>query len=70
MIHTRYTMDYKVWEMKAKNGHIGGIAIVWREEAVQKVEFATKYGPNVVIFMILAGWKQWFIIGAYGTPNN
>ena len=28
------------------------------------------YGPNVVSFTIIAGWKHCYVLGAYVTPNN
>ena len=69
-IHTRYSAGYKVWAMEAKNGHKGGIAIICQKEAGWHVECGTGFGTNVLIFQITEGQKLWYIIGAYGTPNN
>ena len=69
-IHMHYNAGYKVWAMEAKNGHKGGIAIICQEEAGWHVECGTGFGTNVLIFQITEGQKLWYIIGAYGTPNN
>ena len=34
------------------------------------MECTTKYGPNVISFVIMAGWNRWFVVGAYMPPNN
>ena len=33
-------------------------------------EGTTKYGPNVVSFMIKEGWEKSFVVKSYVTPNN
>ena len=35
-----------------------------------KVEGAMIFGPNVVSFKITAGWKFWYVVGAYVYPND
>ena len=51
-------MGYKVWKTEAKIRHMGGIAIIWREETGWQVEGTTNYGTNVVSFTITVGWKH------------
>ena len=50
--------------------HRGGITIVWREESGCKVESATSFGMNVVIFTITVERKFWYVVGAYITLND
>ena len=40
------------------------------EEARWKVEGEKIFGPNVVSFKIMAGWKQWYVVGTYVFPND
>ena len=69
-IHMCYSAGYKLWETEAKSGLRGGISIVWREEAGWKVEVAMIFGPNIISFKITAGWKVWYVVGAYIYPYD
>ena len=46
------------------------IAIAWRQEEGWQLEGATKYGPNVESFTIMVGWRQWYMVRVYVSPND
>ena len=52
VIHTRYSTGYRVWVVEAESRHIGGISIVWQEEAEWQIKGTTNYGPRVLSFTI------------------
>ena len=62
-IHMSYISVYRVCSMEAESHHRGGIAIVWREEAVWNIEGARNYIPNVVSFIITMEWKKCTSLG-------
>ena len=66
-IHTCYSVGDKVWAAEAESRHMGGITIVWREEAGSQVEGASSFGTNVLSLTITEVRKHWYIFGAYIT---
>ena len=69
-IHTRHGTGYNVWAMDAESWHWGGVTVVWRSEKGWQVEVTARFGPNVVSFLLTSGSRQWYVVGAYVTPNN
>ena len=56
-INTHYSLGYNVLATKADDIHWGGIVIVLREEAGWQVGGVTSFGPKMVSFTIMTGWK-------------
>ena len=69
-IHMGFSSGYKLWATEADRRHRGEIAIVWREEEGWQVEGTSKFGINVVSFIVTLVRKCWYIVGAYLTPND
>ena len=69
-IHTRNVAGYEVWETEAESWHRGGVALVWRPAKGCQVENTTSFGTNVVSFLLMAGARRWYLVGAYVTPND
>ena len=69
-IRMRYSAGYKVWLTNLESRHRVRIIIVCREEAGWQIEGVANYGPNLVIFTIMAWWKRCYVIRAYIPPNN
>ena len=44
--------------------------MVWIKIMGWQVEGMVNYGPNVVSFVLIAGRRRWYVVGAYMQPNN
>ena len=56
--------------MESMSWYQGSTAVMWRQEEVWQIKGMTKYGPNVVSFMLTMGWKRWYVVGEYIPPND
>jgi hypothetical protein len=69
--YPKLTSGYKVISLKAKTNKQGGIALVWKEgHSSFKVEAARVVTPNLLIFQLVTGYKQFYVMGIYIPPNN
>ena len=65
-----YISGYSVWATEVDIRHQGGIAVMWQREEEGKPEGMINYGPNMVSFLLIMGWKHWYVVGVYIPPNN
>ena len=42
----------------------------YREGAGFAVEEVRQYGPNVLSFEVVSGWRRWYIVGCYIAPDD
>ena len=43
--------------------------MVWRAAKGWRVENTARFCPNLVIFLLKLGVRQWYVVGAY-VPSN
>ena len=44
--------------------------VVWITVKRWQVEGTAIFFPNVVSFLLTSGARQWYVVGAYVSPNN
>jgi hypothetical protein len=68
--YPRCVSGFKVISSKATSHSQGGIALLWNEgHASFKVEAEKNVTPNLLIFQLVTGYKQFYVMGAY-IPSN
>ena len=69
-IYTRESAGYRVVATDAPSRHRGGVALFYRPSPLFAVEAVREYGPNVLSFEVVTGWRRWYIIGCYLAPDD
>ena len=69
-IYTHESAGYRVVATDAPSRHRSGVAQFYRPSPLFVVETVRKFGPNVVIFQLEIGPRQWYIIGCYLAPDD
>ena len=69
-MYTHHGGGYNAWPTEMEIKLWVGVAVVWREAAGWKVEGTANFVPNVVIFLLMSGVRQWYVVGAYLHPND
>ena len=44
--------------------------MVWRAANGWQVDNMDSFGHNVTSFLLMLGARQWYVVGAYVSPNN
>jgi hypothetical protein len=69
--HPRCASGFKVILLKATSHSQGGIALLWNEDhASFEVEAAKIVTPNLLTFLLVMGYKRFYVMGTYIPPNN
>ena len=68
-VYTRGSDGYSSVATDVTVQHRGGVAVFYQDSPWFAVEAIHKFGPNVVIFHLSTGGRQWCIIGCYPTPE-
>ena len=50
--------------------HRGKVAVFYRQSLRYAVEAVQKFEPNIFIFHLATGERQWYIVRFYLAPNN
>ena len=65
--HPKTASGYSIMCSKAKSGHQGGVALMWKENnpkfEVESVLFNNR--PNIVTFQLTTGDKRFYVIRIY-----
>ena len=69
-IYIRELAGYSVVATDALSRHCGGVAVFYRPSPNFAVEAVHHFGPNVVVFQLATGARQWYIIGYYLAPDD
>ena len=69
-IHARHGAGYTVWMTVAESSHWGGIAVVWRWDAVWQLEGMINFVPNVASFLLTSGSWRFYVVVSYVPPND
>jgi hypothetical protein len=69
--HPRLTSGSKILTSKAASPNQGGIALFWKENCGEyKVESARVFTPNLLMFQLVTGNKQFYCMGVYIPPTD
>ena len=69
-VYTRRLVGYSVIATEAPSRHHGGVAIFYRSTPHFVVEAVERCGPNVMVFQVATGERQWHIVKAYAAPED
>ena len=69
-VYTRGSASYNVIATEAPSRHRGGVALFYLSTPHFIVEVVERCGPNVMVFQVAVGERQWHIVGAYVAPEN
>ena len=69
-VYTHELAGYSVVSMGALIRHCGGVAVFYRGTPRFSVKVLQQFGTNVVIFHLVKGEQQWYIIGCYLSPDH
>ena len=69
-VYTHELASYSVVSMGAPIRHCSGVAVFRRVLPRFSVKALQQFGTNVVIFHLVKGGQQWYIIGCYLFPNE
>ena len=61
-MHVQQGEGYSVWSIDVEIRHLGGVALVWREDAGWQVKGNINFGTNVASFFLMLGSYIWYVI--------
>ena len=64
-VYTRGLASYKVIATDAPSRQRGSVTLFYRLTPRFVVEAVERCGPNVMVWQVVTGAKQWYIVGAY-----
>jgi hypothetical protein len=69
--YPRCTSGFKIISSKATSHSQGGIALLWNKgHACFEVEAAKIVTPNLLTFQLVTGYKRFYVMGIYISPNG
>ena len=69
-VYTCGSAGYSVVAKDSLSQHRGGVAVFYRPSLPYAVESIQQFRPNIVVFSLVTGERQWYIIGCYLTPDK
>ena len=69
-IYTRGSAGYSVVATDAPSRHRGGVTVFHRPEPHFAVEAVNQFVPNSIVFQMVMGARQWYIVGCYLAPDS
>ena len=60
-VYTHSSYGYSIIAKDDPSRHCGGVAVLY-QESPSVIKAIQKFGPNVVIFYMVMGGQQWYII--------
>ena len=68
--YTKRHFGYKIKATDVGDNRFGGVAVLYEESKLYKVEEAKARGPNVMTFEVFTGSKHYFVVGGYIPPSE
>ena len=68
--YTKRHFGYKIKATDVGDNRFGGVAVLYEESKLYKVEEAKARGPNVMTFEVFTGSKHYFVVGGYIPPSD
>ena len=69
-IYTGRGREYKVIATDAASKHQVGVALCYQKSEHFELEEMVKHGPNVMVFQLETGSRQYYVVGAYIPPSD